>query len=243
MQYPEVIKTALEYIEQNLKTDITAEELTKMANYSTYHYYRLFSWVMGSSIAEYILKCRLDHALAEIACSRKAIDVVLEYGFDTYAGFYKAFVKMYGCSPKKYLSIYQEHKPEKKPEVVNMYTEKELRTILENWDIEKNLPVSDVYLSNGSKVSGNIWSVGSDYFLKTGKRELLLKKIKISKEFHRQGFSSLPILTKTGEEYVDGKDIFILTRGFAGSPLPKSDRFGDNRVKFGEKYGKGIARH
>jgi len=36
---------------------------------------------MGSSIAEYILKCRLDHALAEIACSRKAIDVVLEYGF------------------------------------------------------------------------------------------------------------------------------------------------------------------
>jgi crossover junction endodeoxyribonuclease RuvC len=33
--------------------------------------------------------------------------VVLEYGFDTYAGFYRAFVKMYGCSPKKYLSIYQ----------------------------------------------------------------------------------------------------------------------------------------
>jgi len=48
MQYPEVIKTALEYIEQNLKTDITAEELTKMANYSTYHYYRLFRglWVL-----------------------------------------------------------------------------------------------------------------------------------------------------------------------------------------------------
>jgi len=91
----------------------------------------------GSSIAEYILKCRLDHALAEIACSRKAIDVVLEYGFDTYAGFYKAFVKMYGCSPKKYLSIYQEHKPEKKPEVVNMYTEKELRTILETGILKK----------------------------------------------------------------------------------------------------------
>jgi len=31
--------------------------------------------------------------------------------------------------------------------------------------------------------------------------------------------------------------------GIAGSPLPKVDRFGDNRVKFGEKYGKGIARH
>jgi len=242
MQYPEVIKAALEYIEQNLKTDITAEELAKMANYSTYHYYRLFSSVVGSSIASYILKRRLDHALAEIAGGCKAIDVVLEYGFDTYAGFYKAFVKMYGCSPKKYLSIYQDHKP-KKPEVVNMYTKKELQNVLKNWDIEKNLPVSDIYLSDGSKVSGNVWMVGSDYILKTGNREVLMKNLKISKELHKQGFSSsLPILTKTGEEYLDGKDVFILTRGIKGEPLPRSDRFGDNRIKFGEKYGRSIAR-
>ncbi|HOV28133.1 MAG TPA: hypothetical protein PK566_17480 [Pseudobacteroides sp.] len=46
MQYPETIKTALDYIEQNLKTNITAEELANMANYSTYHYYRLFSSVI-----------------------------------------------------------------------------------------------------------------------------------------------------------------------------------------------------
>jgi len=105
MKCPEAVRAALEYIEENLKTDITAEELAKMANYSTYHYYRLFSSVMGSSVAGYILKRRLDHALAEIACGRRATDVVYEYGFDTYAGFYKAFVKMYGCSPKKYLSI------------------------------------------------------------------------------------------------------------------------------------------
>jgi len=241
MQYPEVIKTALEYIEQNLKTDITAEELAQMANYSTYHYYRLFSYVVGSSISGYILKRRLDHALAEIAGGRKAIDVVLEYGFDTYAGFYKAFVKMYGCSPRKYLSIYKEHKP-KMPEVVNMYTKKELQNILENWDIEKNLPISDIYLMDGSRVTGNLWTVGNDYILKTRKREVIMKTLKISKALYNQGFSSsLPILTKTGEEYLDGKDIFILTRGIKGNPLSRTHRFGDNRIKFGEKYGRSIA--
>ncbi len=93
MQHPEVIKTALEYVEQNLKTDITAEELARMANYSSCHYYRVFSSVMGSSIARYIMKRRPDHALCEIAAGRKTIDVVLEYGFKTYAGFYKAFAK------------------------------------------------------------------------------------------------------------------------------------------------------
>ena len=101
------IETSLDYIEQNLKTDITADELAEMANYSAGHFNRLFVHATDSTIACYILKRRLDHALAEIATGRKAIGVVLEYGFDTYAGFYKAIVKMYGCSPKKYLSIYK----------------------------------------------------------------------------------------------------------------------------------------
>lgn len=35
MQYPEAIRIALDFIEQNLKADITAEELAQMANYST----------------------------------------------------------------------------------------------------------------------------------------------------------------------------------------------------------------
>ncbi|MGI6039729.1 MAG: phosphotransferase [Clostridiales bacterium] len=242
MHYPEVINSALDFIEQNLKTTITAEELAQMANYSTYHYYRLFSSVVGSSIANYILKRRLDHALAEIADGRKAIEVVLEYGFDTYAGFYKAFVKMYGCSPRKYLSIYNEHIP-KRPEVANMYTERELRNILDNWDIEKGLPIHDIYINGGSKVSRNVWMVGSDYILKSDSREKIVKNLKISRALHNQGFdSSLPVLTKTGSEYLEGKELFVLTHGLKGNPLPKSDRFGENRVKFGEQYGRSIAK-
>lgn len=241
MQYPEVIRIALDYIEQNLKTDITAEELAQMANYSTYHYYRLFSSVTGSSVSGYILKRRLDHALAEISSGRKAIDVVLEYGFDTYAGFYKAFVKMYGCSPKKYLSIYQKPIPIK-PEVAKMYSERELRKVLENWDIDKDLPISDIFIMDGVEVYGNVWKVGKDYILKTGDREKLLKNLSVSKALQRQGFtSSLPILTKAGNEYLDGSEIFILTQGLKGNPLAKSDRFGDDCGKFGEKYGKSIA--
>jgi len=243
VHYPEVIKSSLDYIEENLKAQITAEELAQMANYSTYHYYRLFSSVMGSSIANYIMKRRLDHALVEIASGRKAIDVVLEYGFSTYAGFYKAFVKMYGCSPKKYLSIYQEHRPTK-PEVVNMYTEKELRKILNNWDIEKGLPISDIYISDGSsKVSGNVWAVGKDYILKSGNRDKMMRNLAISKALLSQGFaSSQPILTTTGNDYLEDKEIFILTKGLKGKPLSKSDRFGCNCVKYAEQYGRSIAK-
>ena len=124
-----------------------------------------------------------------------------------------------------------------------MYTEKELQKILENWDINKDMPIGDIYIMDGAKVSGNIWTVGGDYILKTGDREKLLKNLMVSKALYNQGFvSSLPVPTKTGSEYLDGKEVFILTRGLRGKPLPKSDRFGENRVNFGEKYGRSIAR-
>ena len=99
------IKPSLDYIEQNLKTDIKIEELANMTGYSVTHYRRMFGKTTGVSVANYISKRRINHALFEILSGRKAIDAVLEYGFDTYAGFYKACVKMHGCSPTKYLML------------------------------------------------------------------------------------------------------------------------------------------
>lgn len=244
MQYPKVIADALDYIEQNLKAEITAEELAERANYSTYHYLRLFSSAMGSSVAGYILKRRLDHALAEIADGRKAIEVVIEYGFDTYAGFYKAFVKMYGCSPKKYLKIYQKHKAIK-PEVVNMhiYSKNELRKVLLNWDIPEQLPIGDCYVVNGEKTDDTKWTVGGDYILKTGERVKRIKHLNVAKALGKQGFSAAtPIKTKDGEEFLDGDDIFILSYAVKGAPLGAEELYGECRSRCAEEAGIGIAK-
>lgn len=124
-----------------------------------------------------------------------------------------------------------------------MYTETFLRKILENWDIEKNLSIKDIYMTDGAKVSGNVWKIGDKYILKTGNREKILKDLKISKALSKQGFaSSLPILTKTKKEYVENPELFILTYGLKGNPLSKEDRFGNNRILFAENYGRSIAR-
>ena len=233
MQANESIKPGLNYIEQNLKTIVTVEELANMAGYSAWHYNRLFTQATGLSVTAYIGKRRLDRALGEIIGGRRAIDVASEYGFDTYAGFYKAFVKMYGNSPKSYL----------KKEISTMFTEKEIRDILANWDIPQDLPILDIYIMDGAKVSGNVWSIGEDYILKTEKHENLLHNLKVAKALAAQNFAAAtPIPTKSGAEYLDGDDITVLTRGIKGSPLPKTDRFGENRGDFGRKYGESIAR-
>ena len=245
------IKSSLVYIEQNLKTDITVDELAKMANYSVGHFCRLFAQTTDSTIASYILKRRLDHALAEISSGRKAIDVVLEYGFDTYAGFYKAFVKMYGCSPKKYLSIYKN----KKPEVLFMHDIKEIKNMLGNWDISSNLEIEDITHTEWQtqkKSEWKTWQIGDGYYLKTNERSKMIRNINIAKALSKQGLSSefLPIQTKQGDDYLDGENIFLLTRKI-GEPLnlrPLTDdeigRLENNelRDKYGFQLGQAIAK-
>jgi len=241
MQPIELIKASLEYIEQNLKTDITVNELAQEANYSIWHFCLLFNKIIGSSVASYILKRRLDNAISEISVGRKAIDVILEYGFDTYSGFYKAFVKIYGCSPKRYLNIYKNHTVRKLEELV-MHSEQDLRKVLENWDFSKKLKIENIHIGLDSRISDNTWKVGR-YYLKTGERDKIIKNIKIAKSLNQQGFNSYtPILTKNGSEYLDGENIFMLTDNIKGIPLDKNLRFGEKRAEYGYKYGQSIAK-
>ena len=242
MQNIEPIKPALAYIEENLKTIITAEELAGMAGYSLWHFCRLFSKAVDMPIAAYICKRRLDRALLEISNGRKAADVVPEYGYDTYAGFYKAFVRMYGCSPKKYISLYGGYQP-KKTGGFCMLQEYELREALSHWDVPQNLPLHDVWIMDGAKISGNVWTFGDGYVLKAGARDQMMKNLRVVKVLATQGFTAaLPVTTKAGEEYLDGNTIFTLTHKIPGEPLSKDKRFGDERRSYGFKNGQSIAK-
>jgi Ser/Thr protein kinase RdoA (MazF antagonist)/AraC-like DNA-binding protein len=235
------IRPGLEYIEANLQTDINAAELAGAAGYSVWHYCELFRKVTGMSVARYVLKRRLDRALADIFGGMSAVDAALWYGFDTYAGFYKAFVKMYGCSPKKYLSIYGSHQSQ--TEVAFMFSKQQLTAVLANWDLQENTVIRDIYIQNGAKVAGNVWNVGTEYILKTGERSQILRNLEIAKALAAQGFAAaVPVLTKTGAEYAGGENIFVLTQRIDGEPLQNSERFGENCEKYGEKYGAAIAK-
>ena len=220
------IKASLDYIEQNLKTEISAGELAQMAGYSAGHFCRIFARTMDATVAAYISKRRLDHVLVEISSGRKAIDVVPEYGFDTYAGFYKAFVKMYGCSPKNYLN---NHGSTKK-EVLFMHSTNEIRNILGHWDIETGLDIEDVtHVEWETKAPSEwkTWQIGNDYYLKTNERSKMIRNIKIAKALTKQGLASefLPLPTRQGTDYLEGENIFLLTRkiGEAPNQRPLSD--------------------
>ena len=94
-----------EYIAENLNRQITAAELARFCGYSLYHFCRVFKVFYGVSPAEFIRKLKLKTAAEEIKSGKDILSVALEYGYDTHAGFTKAFLKQYGVSPSAYRKL------------------------------------------------------------------------------------------------------------------------------------------
>lgn len=99
---PTEIQRVIDYIEGHLREDLTIVALADVAGYSPWHLYHLFAECTGTPLMEYVRLRRLRSAVGELAQGRKLYDIALDYGFETQAGFYKAFQRHFGCSPARY---------------------------------------------------------------------------------------------------------------------------------------------
>lgn len=66
MEWLKNLSNAIEYIESHLDTEISYEEAARIACCSTYYFQRLFSYVAGISLSEYIRKRRMSQAAFEL---------------------------------------------------------------------------------------------------------------------------------------------------------------------------------
>ena len=57
---------ALDYLEQNLEEEIRLEELGRLAGCSAYHFQRMFSYLAGVPLKEYIRRRRMTRAAAAL---------------------------------------------------------------------------------------------------------------------------------------------------------------------------------
>ena len=90
---------ALDYIEQNLDNEISCEEAAKRAGCSAYHFQRMFPYVAGVPLSEYLRRRRLTRAALDLQNGDKVMDVAVRYGYDSPTAFNRAFRKLHGVSP------------------------------------------------------------------------------------------------------------------------------------------------
>lgn len=224
MDNRKLIQKGINYIEDNLKAEITVQELAEMAGFSVYHYYRIFQSATGMPVVQYILRRRLLNAIYEIGQGKGITDVAFMYGFDTFAGFYKAFKREIGYTPSDFLNKYKAKKPYKINLFVEehiMITHKKLKEVLKNWGLE-NEEIKDIYYENTGNRNDNAFYVGNDYVIKFSANLGKLKNhIELSSALMDAGlFAAAPIKTLSGEDCIqDGELYFCLAKRLEGSQL------------------------
>lgn len=232
MDYRKIIQKSLDYIERNLKTEITARELADLAGFSLYYFYRIFQSATGMPVMQYILRRRLLHAIYDIHRGAKRIDAALAYGFDTYSGFYKAFQREFCCTPSEYL---KKHRA-KRPYPINLFKEEHMNIthskaaeILKRWNLE-HLPVSDVYYDNNGTRNDSAYYAGEDHVLKfTANLGHVKTHIALSHALERAGLqTAIPVKTADGQEFVrEGELYFYLTTRLRGQHFPIKELYQD----------------
>jgi AraC family transcriptional regulator len=93
---------ALKYIEENLEGDIDFKVVARIAQCSEYHFMRMFSFLSGMPLSEYIRRRRLSLAAFELINREgRVIDISLKYGYNSPDAFTRAFQKVHGISPSQ----------------------------------------------------------------------------------------------------------------------------------------------
>lgn len=111
MDTRQLLQNAIDYMDAHIKSQITPEDLSRVAGYSYVHLVRLFKLYLGVTPKAYLLRRRLLFAVYEMKSKRPKTDIAFDFGFDTYAGFYKAFQREFGCSPSAFTKAYIGSKP------------------------------------------------------------------------------------------------------------------------------------
>ncbi len=100
MEWLKNLGAAIDYIEDNLDKEISFEEAARIACCSPYYFQRIFSYVSGMSLSEYIRRRKMTQAAFELQrTNSKVIDIALKYGYSSPTSFNRAFQKIHGITP------------------------------------------------------------------------------------------------------------------------------------------------
>lgn len=99
MEWVDGLNRAMDYIEENLTGRIDVAEVARRAICSEYHLQRMFPYMTGMTLLEYIRRRRMSLAALDLASGDKVIDVALRYGYGSPTSFARAFREVHGVTP------------------------------------------------------------------------------------------------------------------------------------------------
>jgi len=102
--YIESINKTIDYIDSHLEKSFSLEELSSIANFSKFHFHRMFQSIVGESLFEYILRLRLEKSASLILSRPKEnlSNIAFQCGFSDLSIFSRSFKKHFKTTPSSY---------------------------------------------------------------------------------------------------------------------------------------------
>lgn len=93
----------IDYIEDHLTDDLSLEMISEYAGVSDYHFRKIFFYISGLTLSEYIKNRKLSEANKDLLQGEKVTEVAFKYGYQSMDGFTRAFKKWSGSLPSDVL--------------------------------------------------------------------------------------------------------------------------------------------
>lgn len=129
----------IKYIDEHIEERLTLDEVANFAGYSKWHFCAKFKSFIGKSFIEYINDKKMQYAANDIIRGGKITDVAFKYGFDSFGGFNKAFLKKFGCYPTQFKKIDNEFHVKYKLRKEQMFKLSDRSAILKEEGLKRKL--------------------------------------------------------------------------------------------------------
>lgn len=93
------LNSVIDYIEDHLTDELSLQQIAEYAGVSDYHFRKIFFYLSGMTLTEYIRNRKLSEANKDLLRGEKVTDVAFKYGYQSVDGFTRAFKNWSGFLP------------------------------------------------------------------------------------------------------------------------------------------------
>lgn len=100
MEWVDRLNQSMRYIEEHLTEELDYGQLGRIACCSAYHFQRMFTYMAGVTLSEYIRRRKMSLAAVDLQSGKeKIIDIAQKYGYNSPTAFNRAFQGVHGIAP------------------------------------------------------------------------------------------------------------------------------------------------
>lgn len=148
--HKERVNKVIDFMFKNIKDNVSLDTLSRIANYSPFHFQKIFKQVTGKTPKQFIIKLRLEAALHLIVIHphKSILETATDCGFSSSSVFSRAFRNFYNTSPEKIRSLNPKEKLKvlKKLDInpINLRTKKKDKEL--QVSVKKSIAMKGIYL-------------------------------------------------------------------------------------------------